>query len=128
MFSHLTDFSYQRSGVQAVGFYIAYFIVFILIAALLGGFSSLLGGSEAQAVERATQLGIVTVTIGTPIITFLVASKKKLTHQFPVVLLIVVSGILAMFAGALLGLLPAAYLTTKGGGHSVHTPPPTGHM
>jgi len=120
MFSHLTDFGYKRSSKEAIGFYCAYFLLFVLIAAVLGGLSSVLGGSEKDILDRATQMGIVTVTIGMPVLTFIVVSKKGLTKDFLSVLLIVVSGLLAMFAGALLGLLPAAYLTTKGA--TLHAP------
>jgi len=106
MFKKLTDFSYKRTTQQAIGFYIAYFVATILVAMILSGIfaSDFSGGAKI-----GSQLAIVVSLV----LGFYVIQQKKLTKNFNYILLVILAGVLSLFGGALLGLIPVAYLTTK---------------
>jgi len=113
LFSHLKDLSYQRSASEAFGFYIAYFLLFLVIAAIIGGLSTFYSSDEAEVLQMASRLGIVTVTIISIGLAFCVLRKKNLLKQPTSIGIIILVGLCAMFGGALLGLLPIAFLTMK---------------
>ena len=117
MFTKLTDFSYTRSIKEALGFYLAYLLLGIILGAIIGAlYASFSLESSADFTEGyiAGQKAGAVVAIAYPLVlSYLVLSKKKLLGNFGYLLLGLLSAILAIFGGALLGLVPAAYLTTK---------------
>lgn len=113
LFRRLTDLSYQRSAAEAVGFYIAYFLLFLVIAAVIGGVSALSSNEEEAVLQMAARLGVATVTIASLCLAFLILHRKNLLQQPVSIGIAILAGICAMFGGALLGLLPVAYLTMK---------------
>ena len=113
MFKKLFDFGHKRTKLQALGFYIAYLALIAVIAALLASIMSLLSASTSSF-ELGARVGIVVGVSGVLILAFLVLSKKKLLNKFGYLLLGLLSGILTLFGGGLIGLIPVAYLTTKG--------------
>jgi hypothetical protein len=111
MFSNLTNLSFKRSSKQAFGFYIAYLILIMLIAGLVGGFYSV--GTGNDSFEAGLDLGTYIAAVSSVVISFAVLFKKNLLGNYLYLVLVVLSGILGLVGGGLLGLLPAAYLTTK---------------
>jgi hypothetical protein len=113
MFQHLTDFAYQRTKKQAFGFYIAYFALIVAIGGLIGFFIAAI--SPSQKDTGGTIFSVVySLTILAPFLLALtVAFSKRIYTQVFVVLLIVLSGVFGSIAGAMLGLIPVAYLTTR---------------
>lgn len=116
MFSNLADFSQVRSTKQALGFYLAYLVLGFILGAVAGALGSTLfakGGSVSEVYEAAVKSGLV-VAIAYPIVvSFMIVKAKKLTKNFTYILLTVLAGVLGYFGGALLGLIPAAYLSTR---------------
>ncbi len=112
MFNKLMNFGHERTAPEAVGFYIAYFAIFLIIAGIIGGLSTLTGGTNEEIIERASRFGIVAVTILTLSLAFSVIIKKQLINDFSALALGILAGFCAMLGGALLGLLPVAFLTT----------------
>lgn len=110
MFQHLTDFSFKRTPSQAVGFYLCYLLLIILAAGLVAGITSMINPAMDSFEEGARVGGIVAV-IAVTVLAILVVVKKKLAN-FTHLLLIVVSGMLAVFGGGLFGLIPVAWMTT----------------
>jgi hypothetical protein len=112
MFSHLTDLALQRSPTQAVGFYLFSFLL-LLIAAMVSGIAvALLTPSSMNTFDQGQYIGTIVAMITSPLLAALVANAKK--HWEAVSLLcIALAIILAIIGGGLLGLIPAAYLTTK---------------
>jgi hypothetical protein len=110
MFTDLSKYEYTRSGKQAVGFYIAYVFIGMLIGVAFGGLAgSLTSGDPSEAGMFAGRITgfILCLSLGV-----IIAYKKSLFSSFKVLVLIVIAAILATFAGTLGGLIPIAYLTT----------------
>lgn len=111
LFKNLTDFSYKRTGKQALGFYLAYFVLIVIVGALIGGLASLsIGDASINLGVRYGNILAILVTVG---LSFLILNKKNLLDHFGYILLALLSGLLAFLGGALLGLIPVAYFTTK---------------
>jgi len=111
MFTHLTNFAYKRTALQAVGFYIAYFLLLLLIAGATGGFLALVTGNVDQ--ELSVRIGVMISAIACAVLSLAIAQKKHTLHHFTTILAIILAIIGAMFGGALVGLVFVAYLTTK---------------
>ena len=105
MFKKLTYLEYKRTGSEAFGFYLAYLLLFGLIAGLMG---ALFARSYSEGLILGSRLAVVI----SPIFSFLVLYKKKQLNNFLYLLDIVLAGILALFIGMIGGLIPAAYFTT----------------
>lgn len=116
MFKNLTDFSYKRNWKGAIGFYLAYFIVCLM----LGGIGGALVGIQSEVTtfeegfESGLGVGVMVAIVYSLAIALLVLVKKKLYKNFGYVILALLSGVLAIFGGALLGLIIPAFMTTRG--------------
>lgn len=117
MFTKLTEFGYKRSGKEAFGFYIAYLFFGIVLGALAGALyaSVTLDGNSGyeDGVSAGQRVGGVISILYPLVLAFLVVTRRNLTKDFLSIILAVLSGILGIFGGGLLGLIPVAYLTTK---------------
>jgi hypothetical protein len=110
MFQSLTDFSYQRSALQAVGFYIVYLILTIILGAIAGvvfGISTSNLGSDI-----GQKVGMITAILVVLTLSFRIIQAKKLLNKYFYVGLAVLSAVVAFLGGGLLGLIITAYLTT----------------
>lgn len=113
MFKNLTDFAYKRKVKEAIGFYLAYLFLIILLSGLFGGLMGLLTGQDNfEFGMRVGNIVAIVVVLG---ISVLILKKKNLLDNFGHIILILLSGLLAFFGGGLLGLIPVAFLTTKEG-------------
>ena len=112
MFKNLLDFGYKRTWLQAVGFYLAYFLLIIIIGFLAGALMGLIfsGGSVSA---MGVQIGNILAIVICLALSFTILYKKNQHKNFGLVLLALLSGILAFLGGGLLGLIPAAFLTTR---------------
>ena len=112
MFKKLTDFSYQRNKKEAFGLYIAYVFLAILLGFLVGAIYALVSGDESfEAGVRAGNIMAIFYCLGLAIT---VAHFKGGFTSFKNIVLIILGGLLAVFVGALGGLIPVAYLSTLG--------------
>jgi len=114
MFKKLTEFGYTRTALEAVGFYLAFLGLGVLLGALLGGLGGVFYNNDKYT---AMALGLlagyfvaVVLSVGVAIA---VIHQKKLWGNFWYILLIPVTGIIALFFGAMGGLIPVAFLTTR---------------
>jgi len=111
MFKNLTQFSYKRTPLQALGFYIAYLILIALVAGIMGAVIGLaIGSGDFETGFRFGNLIAIVSVIG---LSFLILKSKNLMGNFALILVALLSGVLAYFGGGLLGLIPAAYLSTR---------------
>ena len=111
MFRHLTDFGHQRTLVQAIGFYLVYFVLGIVIAGLLGFVAAPLTGSPGF--EGGLIVGTIFAVVACPVLSFAVLYKKGLLGHVGYLLLAVLSVAGAAIGGLLLGLVLVAFLTTR---------------
>jgi hypothetical protein len=114
MFDNLLVFSFERSGKQAL----AWYICFLLLGGLLGGVVSGVTtaffsqpGDYATGFKQGIGIGAkVSLLFDLVIGIALIASREKnLLNIF----LLLLSVCLALVAGALGGLIPLAFLTTR---------------
>ncbi len=112
MWSELTNFGFKRTKKQAFGFYLAYLVLIMLIGFIVGAASSIISPDSAQSFAEGLRLGTIVALICSIIITYLVVQKKNLL-SFRYILLILLSGALALFAGGIFGLIVPAVITTK---------------
>ncbi len=111
MFKELFNFSYQRSAVQAVGFYLFYLLLAVLIGFLGGIVAYTLHLIPTTDMRGALRLGEYIAPIIPIVIGGLVALAKPLTPTTVIVTLLAFAvAFLAGWFGA--GLL-IAYLTTR---------------
>jgi hypothetical protein len=111
MFSNLTDLKRKRTAKEAVGFYIAFLILLLVLVLALSYLDALVTGEKNSNVFY--NYGNAFAIIACLILSFLIIIKKKQTGNFFYLLLTIVSGVLAAFGGIIIGLIPVAYLTTR---------------
>ena len=111
MFSNLADFGYKRDLKGAVGFYIVYLITIILISSIAGGLGGLTGGVDSFG--GGVRIGNIIAIIASLSLSFLILYKKNILSNVVFIVVALLSGVLAFLGGGLLGLIPAAFLSTK---------------
>jgi hypothetical protein len=111
MFNKLTDFSYRRNWKEAIGFYIAYFILGLVIGGLVGALSGVLNPSGGF--DEGLKMGSIVAVLLTLTISTLVLTKRGLSKSFGYIILVPLSGILAILGGGFLGLILPAFMTTR---------------
>ena len=115
MFRKLTDFGYQRTVTQAIGFYIFYLILCSLLAGVLAG--AAVQGDSIGALLNPYGLGVsvggrLAIFMSLALSLVVMARKREIGHP-GLLVLAVVGALSATLAGALLGLLVPAYLSTR---------------
>jgi hypothetical protein len=124
MFDGLSNFGLKRTPLQAVGFYIAYLVVTIVVAGMFGGVVSLFSG-QIDSLDFNAQAGKYFEAGICAVLGFIVLKKKNRRGDYVSYSLVLLSVILAAIAGGVSGLVLIAYLTTKQNrstGLSRHTP------
>ena len=119
MFKDLLVFEKQRTGKEAFGFYLAYFLVVGLLFGIIlefifgasGGASGFAEGFE-QGFEEGQAVGAYFYSVISLALSALILFRKGHLKSFGFVLIGLSSGVLALFLVAFLGLVPTAYLTT----------------
>ena len=106
---HLINFQYRRTGKQAFGFYISYFLLGSLSGGLVAGIYGLVTG--ANDFHTGIQVGGIFAIILVLGLSITITLKKEAV-SFKTIFIILISGILALLLGCLGGLIATAYLTT----------------
>ncbi len=126
MFKHLTDFGYERNKKEALGFYLAYLVLFVLIgaggAAIIGAATNTIPKSFSDTFTKGEEVGAVIVGLGSAVLSIIILSAKK-ESRYGFVLLALISGMLCLFGGGLFGFIIPAYFTTL---HLPTVSPPAG--
>jgi ABC-type polysaccharide transport system permease subunit len=117
MFEDLFVFYKQRDINGALGFYIVYALLGLVLLALLGMLMSAIVGEE-NILEKARRYGQITAVVY-PFFLSLIIVQSKSAFSIKTVLLIILSGALGVF-GIFFGLFPTAFLTM----HPNYTPIP----
>lgn len=117
MFKKLTEFSYKRNWKEAIGFYLAYFLVGLILAGIAGGLLIIIQSGVntfGEGFNAGLVIGQIVGVIYSLIISFAVLIQRKLYKNFGYVILVLLNGLLALFGGLLLGLIIPAFMTTRG--------------
>ncbi len=117
MFKNLTNFNYQRSPKEAVGFFMAYFFFAFLFSILLGVIIGIINQlvwfmPSDIVIETGTILGVVLERIISIFFLFIFLSKKNLSHKVGVIFTGIFLGIFGLLFGFIPLLIPVSYLTT----------------
>jgi hypothetical protein len=104
--------STSRSGFQAVGFYFCYLILFIMCGGLVGAIACVISGGGFDTGLRAGQVFAILACPSLAIA--ILKAKRKFTFGY--VVLALLSGVLAVYGGAILGMIPVSFLTTRNSG------------
>ena len=112
MFKNLVNFSYTRSTKEAFGFYIAYLIITMVLGGVAAQFAGLLV-NQNDSFEFGLRIGSAVAILLTFTVTALIMKEKKMFNSFKYIMIGLLSPVLAMFGGALLGFIPTAFLTKK---------------
>lgn len=113
VFKTFFDYSMVRSWEQAILFYIAHIALFIVIMFFLGMIIGPLVYSPVDAENKGLKLGIICTVIFNAYLSTVIIFCKNYTRSKKYILIGILSPLLAFFGGNLLGILPAAYLTTR---------------
>lgn len=115
MFKNLMSFSYERNWKEAIGFYLAYFLLGLIFGAIAGALTAIVSGgnSYSQGYNAGLGAGAVVSVVFSLVVSALVLKEKRLYKNFGYIVLAFLSGVLASFGGSLLGLIIPAVLTTK---------------
>jgi len=114
MFTKPFDLGFTRSAKQAIGFYILWLILIVSLAGLVSAAFFPFFSNETSNFEAGLglKIGASFAIIADTMLAFWVLKSKK-AFTFFNVLLAILAGVLSIFGGALLGLIPVAYLTTR---------------
>ena len=111
MFTELFVFGKQRSGREAAGFYLLYWLLGVVVTSaglFVGG-----GWSIQEGFAEDLWIGpYFFAMVFSLMLAFLVLGSKNKLRSSWLVILALLSGVGAYLLGALVGLIPVAYLTT----------------
>jgi hypothetical protein len=111
MFRELMNFSYQRTALQAVGWYLAFFFMGLLVGAIVGAIVGMGAASFAEGVQRGARASLFFIIPYHILLALaLLWSRWKSVLNIFLALLAI---LLSVFLGALGGLIPLAVLTTR---------------
>lgn len=114
MFTKLGDFSVKRTVKEAIGFYISYFLG-IMVAAM--AITAIIASATGRTndFDFGVMIGQMVAILASLTLSMLVLAKKNMlnSNNVPFILLALSSAFLAYLGGGMLGLIPAAYLSTR---------------
>lgn len=136
MFKHLLDFAYKRNVKQAIGFYIVFLIIAILLAAISmplvdatdlsneelvvlleqykeSGGDTPMPEELANYFEKMTGFSAIFSSIFAAILGVAIAWQKRIFNEVRILGAVIVIIIIHYLAGPMLGLIPMAWLTTR---------------
>lgn len=117
-FSKLEDLGLQRTKMQAVGFYIAYLILGMILGAISGILYVKFTGNEDtdKIIKFSGNLAVAYCII----LSLLIAFYKDILSSPRALVTVILAGVTSYFAGCLGGLLPVTYLSTFRNEYSPH--------
>lgn len=105
------DYSYRRSAPEAVGFYLAYLLLSIIVGAISGVvYSTIIGSSDGF--HDGMKAGSVMAVIYCTVLGFCVIRSRKTYKRFVSILIYLLTILSSLLFGSLLALVFVAVLTT----------------
>jgi hypothetical protein len=111
MFTEIMNFSYQRSALQAFGWYLMYLLIGIVIGLISGYVAAIAAKSFDEGFNIGRMAGqLSAVPYNILLGTLLIWHRKK---DAPNLLLVLAGAVLSTISGAIGGLIPLAFLATR---------------
>jgi hypothetical protein len=111
MFQEIMNFNYQRSAKQAFGWYLMYLLIGIVIGLVSGYVAAIAAKSFAEGFNIGRMAGqLSAVPYNILLGTLLIWHRPK---DAPNLLLVLAGAVLSTISGAIGGLIPLAYLSTR---------------
>ncbi len=114
MFKELFNFSFRRNALQAFGWYLSFFLLASIAGGVAGGTVGFILRIEANfnnIVKWSETAGLIASLFMEIVLGYMLVKSREL--RFMNVLLVLIGALLSLFIGALGGLIPLAYLTTR---------------
>lgn len=112
MFKNLMDFSYKRTTLEAIGFYFAFLFLTILIAGTVGAVLGMIVGVQKAGAVGGMGGYCISIIFCT-YLSFQIMREKNLFKSFGAIILFLLTILLSMLGGGLLGLIPTTMLSSK---------------
>lgn len=112
MLKKLFNYSLERKPLEALVFYIFYFILIVIFGAIVAYVLGLATGQQNDF-NFGVKVGSYLAILNSILLTLAVLKSKKMFSDLPYLALLPIVGVLSYFGGAFLGLIPATYLTTR---------------
>lgn len=116
MLSELTNFALIRTGKEAFVFYCTYLLLILIGIIALSGTIDLLFGIDTNSEKYfmiSQRIGTICVLLICIFLAYRILQTKNLMNNYSSYLFLATTAALAFLGGALLGMLPVAYLTTR---------------
>ena len=113
MFKELMNFKYKRTGIQAIGFYIVFFLIGALLAGVVSGLLQVGSKSDSQTqFNFGIKIGSYVSLIYCTMLSLIILIVKKLYKSALAVILFLLTIHGAMLMANLLGCIFPAILST----------------
>jgi hypothetical protein len=109
VFRKLTDLSYRRTPLEALGFYLFYLTVFLLLSASAHSLTAYFTADPEFAFRVSRFVGGLAATV----LAMALLLAKGLTKRTGYVLLAFLAGLVTLATGGFFGLLVPAYLSSR---------------
>ncbi len=113
MFKELMNFKYKRTGVQAIGFYIVFFIICVLLGGILSALLQINSTADPKVIyENGLRIGSCTAIVYCATLSLTILVVKKLYKSALAIILFLLTFVGAILMGGLLGCIFPAILST----------------
>ena len=114
MFNSLFNLGLRRTDKQAFGFYLVMFLFMFVIVGIILCLAITAGAAgEQDIIQFANTIGIPIVALLASILAIAIVHAKGLFKSPYCILMILLTMLLSLYGGVLLGLIPVAHLTTR---------------
>ncbi len=116
LFSKIFDFSYQRTPLQAFGFYIAQLMLYIILAGVILGFFIAAGGMGHDFDGQVSTAQAISPIIGMShalLMAYLLIRAKGFRRDRKYVIVGACAVVLGAIGGPVISLMVVSYLSTK---------------
>lgn len=116
MFSAPFEFAYQRSVLQAVGFYLAQLMIYIILSGVILGFFMAAGGMGDDFQGNVATAQAISPIIGMShalLMVYLMLRSKGLRKQKKYIIAGGIAILLGAIGGPIISLMVVSYLSTK---------------
>ncbi len=116
MFKNLFDLSIKRTGIEILGFYLFYSIAGSIVVGFVCGILIFVLYPQAVISNDIQRLAILFGSVAAVLfsvgLSLAIIASKRIFNSFKAVLLTIFAVILSGLFGALIGMIPVAYLTS----------------